>query len=269
MLQHIQSYTGMSYMGPNSFYEPLERLLLAMDSEANLSSICTIVIMSNDELWFKKYIGRAIVRQDVWRRLVNRLHLYKAMRASPSVSSICFKFLIYNHFQRKLNIKWLYEIYQIPIRRPVVILGLNRTGTTLLHRLLAQDEQFRAPYFFEMLWPVNVFEGEEKQTQPKTRPCTSEYEILECLNDDPRLKKARILYWLTSIIILNNNWWKKDIERQARKLIVDETSLHSVEAYLPEEDFAIMRHDIQCLSWTASCSMLIFIFIILIFYLIK
>lgn len=43
MLQHIQSYTGMSYMGPNSFYEPLERLLLAMDTEANLSSIILIL----------------------------------------------------------------------------------------------------------------------------------------------------------------------------------------------------------------------------------
>lgn len=39
MLQHIQSYTGLSDMGPNSFYEGLERLLTALDTEANLSNI--------------------------------------------------------------------------------------------------------------------------------------------------------------------------------------------------------------------------------------
>jgi hypothetical protein len=39
MLQHVQSFTGLSYMGPNTFYEPLSRLIEAIETEANLTGI--------------------------------------------------------------------------------------------------------------------------------------------------------------------------------------------------------------------------------------
>jgi hypothetical protein len=38
ILQHVQAFTGLSYMGPNSFYEALTRLVEAIDTEANLKS---------------------------------------------------------------------------------------------------------------------------------------------------------------------------------------------------------------------------------------
>lgn len=81
-------------------------------------------------------IGIATVRQDLWRRLVNRQHLLKAIQGSPTVT-------------------------QLKIERPVFIIGLYSSGTTHLHRLLAEDPRFRAPYLFEMLYSVpSVFENE-------------------------------------------------------------------------------------------------------------
>lgn len=43
------------------------------------------------------------------------------------------------------------EVMQIPIRRPIMILGLHRSGTTLLQRLLSVDPAARSTKFFE-LW---------------------------------------------------------------------------------------------------------------------
>jgi len=41
-----------------------------------------------------------------------------------------------------------------PIVRPIFITGLPRTGTTLLHRLLAQDPRHRAPLTWEIMQPA-------------------------------------------------------------------------------------------------------------------
>lgn len=46
------------------------------------------------------------------------------------------------------------EILQRPLRAPVIILGQMRSGTTRLHRLLAQDPQFAHTRHFESLEPV-------------------------------------------------------------------------------------------------------------------
>ena len=46
------------------------------------------------------------------------------------------------------------EIEQVEIKRPVFIVGINRTGTTFMHRLLARDSNFWALRRFESLEPV-------------------------------------------------------------------------------------------------------------------
>jgi hypothetical protein len=45
------------------------------------------------------------------------------------------------------------EVAQQEIRSPLFVLGLPRTGTTLLHGLLAQDERHRAPLTWEVADP--------------------------------------------------------------------------------------------------------------------
>lgn len=46
------------------------------------------------------------------------------------------------------------EVKQIPVRSPVFVMGLPRTGTTFLHRLLSLDPAVRAPTTWELLAPV-------------------------------------------------------------------------------------------------------------------
>ena len=46
------------------------------------------------------------------------------------------------------------DIAETPIDRPVFIIGINRTGTTFLHRLLVRDPRFRALRGHELVPPV-------------------------------------------------------------------------------------------------------------------
>ena len=46
------------------------------------------------------------------------------------------------------------EIERVRIERPVFIVGINRTGTTFLHRLLSRDPQFWALRRYELTQPV-------------------------------------------------------------------------------------------------------------------
>jgi hypothetical protein len=118
-----------------------------------------------------------MVRQDIWWKLVNRQHLFKELRTSP-------------------------EILHTRIERPVFILGLPFSGTTQLHRLLAHDplSRFRAPYMFEMLCPVNVFDRESKPNNEESTKATRIEDLETNMHDylsstpDLRLRKACIKY---------------------------------------------------------------------------
>lgn len=46
------------------------------------------------------------------------------------------------------------EIHDIPVQRPIVVLGLPRTGTTHLHNVLAADPALRSLPYWEALEPV-------------------------------------------------------------------------------------------------------------------
>jgi len=46
------------------------------------------------------------------------------------------------------------EVLKTPVRSPVFVMGLPRTGTTFLHRLLCLDPAVRAPILWELLNPV-------------------------------------------------------------------------------------------------------------------
>jgi hypothetical protein len=75
-------------------------------------------------------LGRLITRTRIVSTLTTGLRLAALRRARP-------------------------EIERAPIHRPIVIVGLPRTGTTLLHRLLASDDaRIRAVTSWEALMPV-------------------------------------------------------------------------------------------------------------------
>jgi len=79
------------------------------------------------------FVGRLAVRLTVVEGLVNRLRIQKALERHP-------------------------EILDVPIRAPVFVIGMPRTGTTLLHNLLAQDPAGRAPRLWELdsPWPLDA-----------------------------------------------------------------------------------------------------------------
>lgn len=73
-------------------------------------------------------LGRIASRQDLKRILSNRLRMEDDCRRHP-------------------------EIRQGPVPRPLFITGMPRTGTTLLHGLLAQDPVSRSPLGWETMFP--------------------------------------------------------------------------------------------------------------------
>jgi hypothetical protein len=61
------------------------------------------------------------------------------------------------------------EVLQQKVSRPVFVLGLPRTGTTLLHRLLAEDPDARALHPWEMVRPGPGLDAHREQRVRQTR----------------------------------------------------------------------------------------------------
>ncbi len=126
------------------------------------------------------FIGRVCAHSDILRMLCNRLRLQEDRRRHPQIAE------------------------QI-IRRPLFITGLPRTGSTLLHALLAQDVSCRAPQTWEVMHP----------SPPPERVS---------YNYDPRISKtASELKWL-------------DIVMPGFRRV------HLIDARLPQECIAITGH---------------------------
>lgn len=82
--------------------------------------------------------------------------------------------------------QWFHEHPQIGQERlppPLIILGLARTGTTLLHRLLATDERFYAAAWWECRFPV----PEPDDIEGTRRIAAARAEIAEILRLRPDL----------------------------------------------------------------------------------
>lgn len=74
-------------------------------------------------------LGRMIVRSEVLAALANRLRLAELWRRQP-------------------------QILETPVNAPVFIVGSPRSGTSILHELMACDEASRAPALWEMVHPL-------------------------------------------------------------------------------------------------------------------
>ncbi len=73
-------------------------------------------------------MGRLATRHDMVRLLSNRLRMQEDRKKNPGIE-------------------------EEAIRRPIIITGLPRTGTTLLHNLLALDPANRVPLTWETMYP--------------------------------------------------------------------------------------------------------------------
>ena len=83
-------------------------------------------------------IGRIVLRADLIRTLCSRLFMQRDWKAFPS-------------------------IVRQEIREPLFIVGLPRSGTTLLHTLLALDPEHRVPLTWEVMTPSPPTGDNEKR----------------------------------------------------------------------------------------------------------
>lgn len=87
-------------------------------------------------------IGRFAARTETMHMLTNRLRMQEIFKRRP-------------------------EILQLPIEAPYFIIGLPRTGTTLLHALLASSTEHRSPYFWQLYSPFPLDEPPETAARIK------------------------------------------------------------------------------------------------------
>jgi hypothetical protein len=172
-------------------------------------------------------VGRWLMRRRLLDVLINRLRMHDDLKRNP-------------------------EILDVPVRRPLFVTGLPRTGTTLLYNLLSQDPAGRPLTMWEACW-----------LSPPPRA--------ETRNTDPRIKQARRLvklaYWLApqlrTVHPLNADGPEEDLTLTLNTLISAGFSmlarLPGYEAWLrqlslPEKVTAYQdyRRQLQYLQWRCS-----------------
>ncbi len=89
-------------------------------------------------------VGRLAVRWDVLRCLRNLLRLRQEEERAP-------------------------DLCETPIRRPLIITGLPRSGTTFLHRLLDCDPTMRSPSCWQTMAPYAPLLGRDRRVEKTER----------------------------------------------------------------------------------------------------
>ncbi|VVE70009.1 sulfotransferase [Pandoraea captiosa] len=97
------------------------------------------------------------------------------------------------------------EILQEELKQPVFIIGLPRTGTTMLHRVLARDRRFYTPLWWEVRFPAPL------------GPTPSE-------GEDPRVALA------------------KSEVKMMLEAMPELLTMHPLDAELPDEEVVLMEH---------------------------
>lgn len=140
-----------------------------------LDAFCSAVNADSD----MHHLGKIIIQRTIVESLVDRLQIQDTIKQIP-------------------------EILRKPVQKPIMIQGEPRAGTTLLHRLLAQDPQFRTLLLWETIFPT-----------PPPNPKT--YGV------DKRIEQAERLF--------------KQILRVAPTLAIT----HPMDAKLPEECWPLLQ----------------------------
>ena len=95
-------------------------------------------------------LGRIMARNEIVRALVNRLEVQRALECNP-------------------------EILDEVIAAPLLIVGTGRSGTSILHELLAQDPAHRVARTWELLHPCPPPETATYATDPRVAAADQEY----------------------------------------------------------------------------------------------
>jgi len=101
-----------------------------------------ILLKSLDKEANLNFVGQYLLRESCIHLLVNRLRIQDTLKRHP-------------------------EILQVPIRRPLFITGLPRTGSTLLHNLLSQDPSSRSLSLWELNSPSPPPDIQTRESDPR------------------------------------------------------------------------------------------------------
>ncbi|MEM6724112.1 MAG: sulfotransferase [Bacteroidota bacterium] len=101
-------------------------------------------------------MGRIIAWNGLLRGLVNRLKMTEHVKQHP-------------------------QVLQEEIRKPLFIIGLPRTGTTILHTLLSQDSGNRSPLGWEVNYPAPPPTPETYFTDPRIAQTQKDFDNFEKL----------------------------------------------------------------------------------------
>ncbi|MDQ7089818.1 MAG: sulfotransferase [Methylococcales bacterium] len=133
-------------------------------------------------------MGKNLVQQLIIRLLVNRLQMQNDFKQHP-------------------------DILQTPIKQPLFIMGLPRTGSTHLHNLLAQDPNSRWLHLWEAFTP-------SPSPDPKT------------VATDSRIKKTQESF------------------KAYEMFNPESTAMHKYNANAPEECLWLLQHDFMSISFS-------------------
>jgi hypothetical protein len=101
---------------------------------------------------------------------------------ATSLSYVYFNSLtkraLINRMKQQLHVDAHPEIRDVPVRRPIFVLGFPRTGTTILQNLLAQEPGRRTLKFWELTRPVPTCEDFKRDRDRRIRESASDLAIV-------------------------------------------------------------------------------------------
>jgi hypothetical protein len=135
------------------------------DTGADLSAATDRLVASLEAEADLNEFGQLVARERILLHTVNRLNYVEDRKKYP-------------------------EIAEQRIERPVFIIGFPRTGTTILHDILAQDPASRAPLTWETMFPSPPPEAATFDSDPRIDLCASLFPTPENESESDRTFRA-------------------------------------------------------------------------------
>jgi hypothetical protein len=143
-----------------------------------------------------KAVKKAEFKGDLPKQLVKGLRLLvdsvNSDSKANSFGELAVKSMLERTFYNRLKVEQVLAkdptIEQQPIERPIFIIGMPRTGTTILHAMMHEDTSNRSPLCWECLIPYPVPQPENFEDNPQLRTIAKEFDQLFKLVPDFKKK---------------------------------------------------------------------------------
>lgn len=143
-----------------------------------------------------KAVKKANFKGELPKQLVKGLHQIVASinteSKANSFGELAVKSMLERSFYNRLKVEQVLSknsnIEQQPIQKPVFIIGMPRTGTTILHAMMHEDPANRSPLCWECLLPYPVPQSNNFHDNPQLRTIAKEFDQLFKLVPDFKKK---------------------------------------------------------------------------------